>query len=343
MQTAKDSQAIIVLGMHRSGTSALAAVISMLGITPSTNLQPPQADVNAKGFWEHSDIVAIHDQLLEALGSSWHDDRPLPDQVWGAPDVIKFRQKILDILHRDFSSEPMWLIKDPRMCRLLPLWQGMFRELNCQPKFILVLRHPGEVACSLRKRDRLTEEQACLLWLAHMLEAEYQTRGQTRVFVSYSGLLEEWPRIAATVSQALDIIWPVSPEQASSSINAFLDPSLRHYAGVTELPEHPACRLALQGFELLSAPRPDPSSLDQLRAEVMELVAVISPWSKHLQLIDRQNSNLRAHNVRLELENTALRMEVARIKGTASWRITKPLRAFWNILRLLQPRGSTKR
>lgn len=337
------SECIIVLGMHRSGTSSLTAVISMLGITPGANLQPPEAEVNAKGFWEHTDIVSIHDQLLEVLDSSWHDDRPLPDHWWNSPDVIKFRQKILDILRRDFSTEPLWLIKDPRMCRLLPLWQDVFRELACQPKFILVLRHPGEVACSLRKRDGLTEEQTCLLWLAHMLEAEYQTRGQPRVFVSYGRLLEEWQHTAATIGQGLGIVWPVSAEEAASSINAFLDTSLRHYAGHTELPKHPACRLALKGFELLSALRPDPSSLDQLRAQVMELVAVISPWSKRLQFIDRKNYNLRSANAKLELENMALRVEVARIRGTVSWRITKPVRAFWNILRLLLPSDSAKR
>jgi len=334
---------IVILGMHRSGTSALAAVISMLGITPGANLQPPQAEVNVKGFWEHSGIVAIHEQLLETLGSSWHDDRPLPDQSWSSPDVAKLRQKILDTLHRDFSSEHMWLIKDPRMCRLLPLWRDVFRELACQSKFILVLRHPGEVACSLRKRDGLTEEQTCLLWLAYMLEAEYQTRGQPRVFASYGRLLEEWQLTAATIGQGLGVVWPVTAEEASSSINAFLDPSLRHYAGYTELPEHPACRLALKGFELLSAPRPDPSSLDDLRAEVKELVAVVSPWSKRLQLIDRQNCNLRSSNAKFDLENRVLRTEVARIKGTVSWRITKPVRAIWNILRLLLPSSSAKR
>jgi hypothetical protein len=335
--------AIIVLGMHRSGTSALTAAISMLGITPGTNLQPPEVEVNAKGFWEHTDIVSLHDQLLEALGSSWHDDRPLPDQWWKSPDVIKFRQNILDILHRDFSCESMWLIKDPRMCRLLPLWRDVLRELACQPKYILVLRHPGEVALSLRKRDGLTEEQTCLLWLVHMLEAEYWTRGQTRVLVSYNCLLEDWQREATTIGQNLGITWPVSVEAATTSINAFLDPSLCHYAGHTELPDHPACRLALKVFEQLSALRPDPSRLDQLHSQVMELIAVISPWSKRLQLINRQNYNLRYSNAKLDLENRALRMEVARIKSTVSWRITKPLRGLWNVLRLQLQHGSAKR
>src|SRR5688572_8066947 len=99
--------------MHRSGTSALTAVLSMLGITPGNNLQPPIADVNSKGFWEHEEVVVLHEQLLGALGSSWHDERPLPDKALNSPDVVQLRQKIVGILRRDFNSEPMWLIKDP--------------------------------------------------------------------------------------------------------------------------------------------------------------------------------------------------------------------------------------
>jgi len=332
-----EQEAIVVLGMHRSGTSALAAVISMLGITPGNNLQPPIADVNSKGFWEHADIVALHEQVLGKLGSSWHDERPLPDQAWNSPDVVQLRRKIVDILRRDFSSEPMWLIKDPRMCRLLPLWQHVFRELACPAKFILVLRHPGEVASSLLKRDGLPEARACLLWLTHMLEAEYQTRGQHRMFVSYSRLLEEPQQTVAAIREDLGIDGPVSAE-AAASINAFLDPTLRHHAGRTELPEHPACRLALKGFELLSAPQPEPSSLDQLRAEVMQLVAVVAPWSGQLQLVDRQNIDLRSANASIDLTNAGLRTEVARIKSTASWQMTKPLRLVWNALsRVLRP------
>jgi hypothetical protein len=334
-----NSEAIIILGMHRSGTSALAAVISMLGVAPGNKLQPAEAEVNPKGFWEHTDIVVLHEQLLETLGSSWHDDRPLPEYVWSSLDLTAFRQKIVAILHRDFGATSKWLIKDPRMCRLLPLWRGIFQELSCKPRFILVVRHPAEVASSLRKRDNLPQELACLLWLVHMLESEYQTRDQQRVFVSYDGLLHEWQQVVLGIGHDLGIVWPVSIEAAASAINAFLDPALRHYANDTKLPDHPACRLALKGFELLSASRPSPAGLDQLRVQVSELTAIISPWSAHSQLVARQNVNLSM----LNLEAMALRTELERVKASISWRITKPLRAFWNVLRALLSSGLSNR
>jgi hypothetical protein len=318
--------------MHRSGTSALAAAVSMLGITPSSKLLLPVTEVNPKGFWEHAEIVALHDELLDALGSSWHDDRPLPDSAWSSLEVSSFRQKIVDILRRDFSTASKWLIKEPRMCRLLPLWRDIFQELACQPKFILVLRHPGEVAASLLKRDGLPVEIACLLWLTHMLEAEYHTRGQQRIFVSYNRLLEEWQQTVVNIGQSLDIDWPVSTDEASSSINAFLDPSLRHFSSDSQLPEHPACQLALKGFELLSETSPNPIELDRLRAQTAELAKLIGPWSIQLQQSKRQIRKLSPYKT----ESAELHREIRRIKSTVSWQLTKPLRLLATIARLFR-------
>ena len=73
------SRSIIVLGMHRSGTSALTGVLSYLGADPGPSLIPGIEGINPKGFWEHSEIVKVHNNLLTALGSSWDDERALPN------------------------------------------------------------------------------------------------------------------------------------------------------------------------------------------------------------------------------------------------------------------------
>jgi hypothetical protein len=333
-------QAIIVLGMHRSGTSALTGVLSLLGIHSGDSLLPAVDGVNPKGFWEHADVVSIHDQLLTALDSSWDDEDALPNQWWLSPLAADFRIRIVGVLRRDFGSLPIWLVKDPRMCRLLPLWRGVFSELACQPSFILALRNPAEVAHSLRKRDDLAEAASCLLWLTHMLEAEYQTRGLTRAFVSYERLLSDWRGTVADLGQDLSLSWPVKTEVAAPSIDAFLDPSLHHHTGNATLPDHPACRLAQEGFELLSAPSPDPVELDRLRAQTGELVRLVTPWSRLLRSRERQNQDLRATVACIESEKTALQAEIIRIKSTISWQITKPLRFLAFLHRRLSGRKS---
>jgi hypothetical protein len=332
-QESPGNACIVVLGMHRSGTSALTGMLSMLGADPGHALMPAHEQVNPKGFWEHEDIVAIHERLLEALKSFWHDERALPDNWPHSPVSLPFRHQIMEVLRSDFAHKSLWIVKDPRMCRLLPLWFHLLRELACHPKFILVLRHPGEVASSLEKRDGLPVELSCLLWLSHMLEAEYQTRGSRRVFVSYSGLLQDWRHTVADIAQCLDIVWPISTDEASSAIEVFLDPSLRHFSSARQLPAHPACQLALKGFELLSEISPDPLQLDRLRTQTAELVKLVGPWSNQLQHCERQVRMLTL----FEMESAVLNSEIRRIKSTVSWQITKPLRFVWNMLLRLSP------
>lgn len=328
---------IVVLGMHRSGTSALTGVLSLLGIHPGNRLLPPMEDINPKGFWEHAEIVSIHNELLGAFNSSWEDESPLPDQWWHSPLIADMRSRIINVLCCDFRNQPIWLIKDPRMCRLLPLWWEIFRELACQPKFILALRNPAEVAHSLHKRDDLDEEASCLLWLTHMLEAEYQTRNQPRAFVSYERLLYDWRGTVAEICRTLCITWPVSTEDAAQNIEIFLDSSLRHHTGDISLPDHPACQMAQKGFKLLSASSLNEIEIDQLRIQTEGVAKFIAPLLKRLRQGKRYICTLKNRNSSLNSESAMLRAEIKRIKSTFSWRITKPLRAIWNGLRRLFP------
>lgn len=326
------NNAIIVLGMHRSGTSALTGMAGLLGVSPGNNLLPAVENVNPKGFWEHAEIVAIHNQLLEAFDSSWDDDRPLPEGWWHTPTAIGFRTMLLKVLRRDFGDRSLWLVKDPRLCRLLPLWLDIMDELNCQPRFLISLRNPAEVAHSLRVRDNLPEAQSCLLWLIHMLEAEQLTRGRLRAFVAYDKLLRNWQETAATIEQTLSFHWPIPIGQAAPAVDAFLDPSLRHHSGDILLPNHPACLLVQKTYEIMTATAPSTLDLDRIRQQVSELQNVVAPWST--RILENKRENLRLHMA--ELKVAQLEIEITRIKSTFSWQITKPLRLLWNVLRYAQ-------
>lgn len=331
---------IVVLGMHRSGTSALTGVLSLLGIHPGNSLMPAAEGINPKGFWEHAEIVLIHDQLLESLGSAWNDESPLPSGWWTKPHAIASKNTILSVLRRDFNQTPIWLIKDPRMCRLLPLWQEIFRELSTQPLFVLTLRDPSEVSHSLLKRDQISHEITCLLWLNHMLEAEYQTRGQARVFVSYEHLISNWQKTVDSIGQTLNLDWPFGLANVAHEIDVFLDPALHHYTGNTTPHNHPACRSAQEAFELLSAPTLDFAKLDCLHSQVKELTSLLAPWAIQLHQSELQlhqasvNERVNQNTVaELAEKNERLQGEIQRIKRTASWQITKPLRLLAWVIR----------
>ena len=112
--------ALLVLGMHRSGTSAFTRVLNLHGVALGENLMPAGPD-NPSGFWEHADVVAVHERLLAALERTWDDPRPLPDNWLASAAAQTAFDALVAIVQRDFAGVSLWAVKDPRLCRLLPL------------------------------------------------------------------------------------------------------------------------------------------------------------------------------------------------------------------------------
>jgi len=223
----QNRRAIIVLGMHRSGTSALARTLNLCGVDLGKNLIPPQED-NVKGFWEHMDIYQINEKLFQDLGSSWDDVRALPKRWWKSDSVEAYKLEIISILERDFFNSPFWGVKDPRICRFLPAWHSILEHTNNKPFFIIIVRNPLEVVSSLAKRDGFSKGKSCLLWLKHLIESEKGTRNSSRMFVTYEELLSDWKGLLARVEKTFGFEWPKNPMEASSEIKLFLQDSMRH-------------------------------------------------------------------------------------------------------------------
>jgi len=230
--TLAGSTAILVLGMHRSGTSALTGMLHHLGVGLGAHLMPATND-NPRGYWEHAEIVDVHQSLMAGYGFAWDDLRPLPAALLGDGPATK---RLEAILQREFADAPLWGVKDPRLCRLLPLWLPVLSRLGVTPRFVLALRHPIEVAASLRARDGINVQCAALLWLRHVLEAERATRGAARTIVHYEALVGAagWHSVAARMAADLGQSWPAGVASAAA-IDAFLAPELRHNrAGVAD-------------------------------------------------------------------------------------------------------------
>lgn len=220
---------LMVLGAHRSGTSALAGTIQRLGIDLGEHLLGPEEGVNDRGFWEHGNLVALHDHLLEKLGSRWDSIHPLPENWWQSPNIKTISGEIFDVIEKEFGNSQLWGLKDPRLCRLLPLWLDILAQVDCKPSFIIVYRHPLEVAESLSHRDQIQPQRALNIWLQHMLDAEFYTRDYPRTVISYNDLLDDWRSTMLTVSDNLSLQWPIAIDQAGSEVDHFLEGSLRHH------------------------------------------------------------------------------------------------------------------
>jgi len=222
------STALVVLGMHRSGTSALAGMLHHLGVALGDRLMAATPD-NPRGYWEHADIVAVHERLMAALGWGWDDIRSLPAGFERQEPARVARNTLTAILTRDFAGAPLWGLKDPRLCRLMPLWTELFADERVEPRYLLAVRHPLDVAESLAARDGISAAWAALLWLGHLLDAERATRGAKRVIVHYEDLIGEsgWRGIANRVADEFGITWPHAGTETEAAVDAFLAPELR--------------------------------------------------------------------------------------------------------------------
>jgi O-antigen biosynthesis protein len=222
-------QAICVLGMHRSGTSAIARALNLLGayIGPPEKLLPPQED-NPEGFWEHEAIVDFHVRLLRALNHDWHSIQPLPERWWERPEVAPYRQELTALIHKEFASERLWMWKDPRTCLFLPLWTGALRQLNIEPYYVICLRHPLDVAASLQRRDGLSRERSLALWQLYTLSSLHWTHNARRRVMSYDRLLDNWEPCLRNLVKAMDVGWPASVAAQRAALRQFLQPQLCH-------------------------------------------------------------------------------------------------------------------
>jgi hypothetical protein len=220
-------ECFLVLGMHRSGTSAISGVLSKLGPQAARNLMEalPQ---NPKGFWEPWQIVALHDRILESAGSSWHDWRRFNPEWYNSPIKRQFLTELAELLRAEFGSSPSFVVKDPRICRFLPFWKELLRDEKTALRAVIPVRLPLEVAQSLRTRDGFTLSKGLLIWLRHVLDAEAETRGMPRTIVPWSRFFSDWRPEAARMADQLGVTWPRLTDQTADEIDAFLAPELRH-------------------------------------------------------------------------------------------------------------------
>jgi hypothetical protein len=155
------SRLIMVLGMHRSGTSVVARSLECLG-----------AELGARASWsghdnpdfaEDMDVLATNEMTLHLAGYDWRSR---------SIDIPRYNMALeheaLLLLRYRLSRYPVWALKEPRLCRLLPFWTPLFREAKCAVSVVEVVRHPLAVAHSLKARNDIPIADGLALWLDHV-------------------------------------------------------------------------------------------------------------------------------------------------------------------------------
>ncbi|MCD6034321.1 MAG: chromosome segregation protein [Rickettsiales bacterium] len=218
---------LFILGMHRSGTSVAARISNLLGAELGEGLVPAIAGDNDLGFWELQDVVDLNESLLKHFGIHHLSVGELPKGWENDPSIAHYRASIQDIVSRETSRFAFWGTKDPRICRLFPLWAEAVKNVGREPVILYSVRHPYEVALSLERRNGLPLTTGFLLWLLYNREAEYYSRPYRRFFVYYPDVFENWENIWKEASTRLNFSWSKPLETIREEVNTFLRPELR--------------------------------------------------------------------------------------------------------------------
>jgi hypothetical protein len=153
---------IAITGMHRSGTSMITRALHDSGLhlvgTGAEDLVDPAED-NPEGFWENKAVVACNDELLEATGGAWDNPPALPPAAVDDPRVAHVAEASTAALAA-LAEHDHWGFKDPRTC----LTAGYWLDLEPELRFVICVRHPVEVALSLKRRNQNSYSLGLALW-----------------------------------------------------------------------------------------------------------------------------------------------------------------------------------
>jgi hypothetical protein len=168
------TRGVVVLGMHRSGTSAATRLVNLLGLSLGRGSMVPSTDGNPRGHWESLRLRDVNEAVLAAFGGNWAGPPPL-DPGWERdPGLDSLRVEARDAFAEVYGGADRWAWKDPRTCITLPFWEHV---LDVEPVVLLVHRNPLEVVDSLARRDELSKVVSLALWERYVRDSLRNSEG----------------------------------------------------------------------------------------------------------------------------------------------------------------------
>jgi hypothetical protein len=228
---------VVVLGMHRSGTSAVARAINLMGvpINIESDWVASQPD-NPRGYWESATLIKLNTRVLALFNGSSINPPPLPPG-WQLDGKLDELTQLARATFRSVFADDKWVWKDPRACLTLPFWRQVINVQSC----VLVYRHPLEVAASLSARDGLSVPHCLALWERYVRSSLVNVQGLPTFVISYDDLVE---RPDALIRELRDFL--VSQDLITAEVDDFAARSsfvgsLRHHRSSNEdMAAHPA-------------------------------------------------------------------------------------------------------
>ncbi len=294
--------AIVVAGMHRSGTSVLAGILHRLGAALPATLLPANEN-NPRGYHESRLVCEFHDALLAEAGSGWSRIEG-PDPAWLSSKQASTKEhELTALISSEFGEQRVFVIKDPRICRVLPLWSRALAALDIRAHYLIPVRDPRAVAVSLEHASGIPQNIGRLLWLDHILTAERDTRGRARAFVSHEALERGWQAPLMRAIEQAEVPLPTADRERTAEIDAYLAWGDASTPGTDPL--HPWLDEALAATRrACEAGAVDTATMDRIHNAFRQAEAAFGPALAEAQVaLDASRSNMGEQDRRaLELE-----------------------------------------
>lgn len=235
----------------------MTGVLVRLGAAAPKTLLPANSE-NERGFYESAVLIALHDEILASADSNWHDWRAFDPRWYSTDAAAAFRARARALLDSEFGDSRLIALKDPRTCRFVPFWRQVLEEAGFDPRVVIPLRSPLEVAHSLKFRNNFSLTKGLLLWLRHVLDTEAASRDLPRAVIDWSALLSDWRAQVEAIGQRTGTVWPGPSDSTAAEIDSFLEPLLRRQrvddAAFAEHPEvHGWIRAAYEALRTLTS------------------------------------------------------------------------------------------
>jgi hypothetical protein len=330
----------VVLGMPRSGTSAITRGLKALGIALGDTLTPAHQKFNPKGFWEDKEIVyQINRRVLQAFGMEDNICGLMADElVVNPPDIFALQSQAARLLSQRMTSTRFWGFKDPNTSRIVPFWRQVFEAEKILDQYVIALRNPLSSAHSVIAHTHIDLETALMMWLMHLIPAVDSTAGRNRIVISYELMLQN-PRVQ--LDRIRDTLaFPIVPDEKEidAYANEFLDNKLKHYTFNDEdMKQHPAVAvmpLCQDVYTILLMVAQDKIKFDSAEFE--------SAWSAIKAAFEKVYPSYQ-YIQSLHNQNKQLTRRIHKIEKSVPWRLISPLRKLDDILRAYRQRAREKR
>lgn len=329
-QSAIQKQVYVVLGMSRSGTSAIARAMQVFDIALGDKLI--QADArNPKGFYEDAEVLyKINRGLSRAIDRQWLQfDSPETTCLLAESVVQQYKHHAVELVQERLRDNVAWGFKDPRTDSLLPFWRDVFITAMVEENYIIAVRHPLATAFSNQKFIGIDLETGLLLWIKHVVAAIDGTFGKRRMVIAYENLIQSPHAQVRRMHQQLSIACPLDNEKLALYADSFIDRALNHHHYTdAELKQHPAMKVAPLCQRIYSL-------LLRVANDEMGVAseAFADEWAK-IKIDYTQIAPAYVYVEALIEKNKNQQREIRSMQKALSWKIMFPLRCVESVLRV---------